>query len=55
MIEDGAEMIDIFEGGLICKNYPDLPGIGVKAEWDDWPTVTRSATGWDCADARSAE
>lgn len=37
VIENGArEMVDIFEGGLICKNYPDLPGIGVKEEWDDW-------------------
>ena len=36
-IEAGArEMVDIFEGGLICKNYGDLPGIGVEEEWDDW-------------------
>jgi len=37
LIEAGArEMVDIFEGGLICKNYGDLPGIGVEEEWDDW-------------------
>jgi len=37
LIEAGArQMIDIFEGGLICKNYLDLAGIGVKEEWDDW-------------------
>ncbi len=37
LIESGARhMIDVFEGGLICKNYPDLPGIGVREEWDDW-------------------
>ncbi len=30
------KMIQYFNGGLIFKNYPDLPGIGVKAEWDDW-------------------
>ena len=30
------QMIDLFQGGLICKNYPDLHGIGVKEEWDDW-------------------
>lgn len=30
------EMIDTFEGHLICKNYPDLHGIGVEEEWDDW-------------------
>ena len=36
-IEAGArEMVDIFEGGLICKNYGDLAGIGVAEEWDDW-------------------
>lgn len=29
-------MCDIFEGMLLLKNYPDLPGIGVKEEWDDW-------------------
>lgn len=36
-IEAGArEMVDIFEGGLICKNYGDLNGIGVEEEWDMW-------------------
>jgi hypothetical protein len=30
------EMIDTFEGHLICKNYPDLHGIGVEEEWDEW-------------------
>ena len=29
-------MCELFEGGFIAKNYPDLPGIGVKEEWDDW-------------------
>lgn len=37
VIEAGArEMMDVFEGGLICKNYGDLPGIGVEPEWDMW-------------------
>jgi hypothetical protein len=37
IIEAGArEMYDIFEGGLICKNYGDLAGIGVEEAWDDW-------------------
>ncbi len=37
IIEAGAQhMIDTFEGGLLCKNYGDLPGIGVKEEWDMW-------------------
>ncbi len=36
-IETGAkDMYEIFKGCLICKNYPDLPGIGVEAEWDMW-------------------
>jgi uroporphyrinogen decarboxylase len=30
------QMIDLFQGGLICKNYPDLHGIGVELEWDQW-------------------
>jgi len=37
VIETGArEMCRIFADSLICKDYPDLPGIGVKAEWDQW-------------------
>lgn len=39
-IFNGArEMLDIFWGGLICKNYLDLPGIGVEELWDDWAYV----------------
>ena len=29
-------LVRTFEGGLICKNYGDLPGIGVEEEWDMW-------------------
>ena len=37
VIEAGARhMYDLFEGGLICKNYGDLAGIGVAEEWDGW-------------------
>lgn len=37
LIETSArEMCRIFEGGLICKNYGDLRGIGVQPEWDQW-------------------
>jgi uroporphyrinogen decarboxylase len=37
VIETGArEMVEIFRGGLICKNYGDLAGIGVAEAWDDW-------------------
>jgi uroporphyrinogen decarboxylase len=29
-------LVDTFRGGLIAKNYPDLHGIGVEPEWDQW-------------------
>ncbi len=29
-------LVRLFDGRLILKNYPDLPGIGVEPEWDDW-------------------
>ena len=29
-------LVETFRGGFIAKNYPDLPGIGVKPEWDQW-------------------
>jgi hypothetical protein len=36
-IEAGArEMYRLFRGHLLVKNYPDLAGIGVAPEWDDW-------------------
>ncbi len=37
IIEAGVdEMLKYFDGMVIFKNYPDLPGIGVEEEWDDW-------------------
>ena len=37
LIEEQTQyMLDVFKGCLIVKNYPDLPGIGVKEEWDMW-------------------
>jgi uroporphyrinogen decarboxylase len=37
LIERETErMVELFNGGLILKNYPDLPGIGVEREWDMW-------------------
>ncbi len=37
IIEAGArELVDTFWGGLLCKNYMDLAGIGVEEAWDDW-------------------
>jgi len=29
-------LVETFRGGFIAKNYPDLAGIGVKPEWDQW-------------------
>lgn len=29
-------LVETFRGGLIAKNYPDLKGIGVRPEWDEW-------------------
>lgn len=40
IVQGTKEMLDIFQGGLICKNYPDLLGIGVKEEWDQWAYET---------------
>lgn len=33
---EAKRMCRIFDGCLIVKNYPDLPGIGVKPQWDHW-------------------
>jgi len=30
------QLVDLFRGGLIAKNYGDLHGIGVEPEWDQW-------------------
>lgn len=30
------KLVETFRGGLIAKNYPDLHGIGVLPEWDQW-------------------
>jgi len=34
--DNTARLYELFKGGLIFKNYRDLPGIGVREEWDDW-------------------
>ena len=40
LIQDEArKMVKLFfgkNGGLIAKNYPDINGIGVTEEWDNW-------------------
>jgi len=33
---EAYRMVELFRGGLILKNYPDLKGIGVDPEWDRW-------------------
>jgi sugar phosphate isomerase/epimerase len=33
---EARRLIDTFEGFLILKNYPDLAGIGIESEWDQW-------------------
>jgi uroporphyrinogen decarboxylase len=33
---EAKRMCRIFDGCLIVKNYPDLPGIGVEPQWDYW-------------------
>jgi hypothetical protein len=33
-------MCEIFDGGLIAKDYPDLHGIGVDRQWDAWAYET---------------
>lgn len=33
---ESRRLVETFRGGLIAKNYPDLPGIGVQPEWDQW-------------------
>ncbi len=34
--EEARRMVALFEGRFIAKNYPDLHGIGVEEEWDQW-------------------
>lgn len=39
IVESAERMAALFfrqNGRFIAKNYPDLPGIGVKEEWDQW-------------------
>ncbi|MFW6133560.1 MAG: uroporphyrinogen decarboxylase family protein [Planctomycetota bacterium] len=33
---EARRLVETFGGGLILTNYPDLPGIGVAPEWDQW-------------------
>lgn len=36
IIAETERLYRAFEGFMIGKNYPDLPGIGVREEWDEW-------------------
>jgi uroporphyrinogen decarboxylase len=40
IIRETERMLTKFKGRMIMKNYPDLPGIGVKPEWDMWAYET---------------
>jgi len=33
---EARRLLDTFAGALLLKDYPDLHGIGVKPEWDQW-------------------
>ena len=48
---EAARMVELFgkrNGGLIAKNYGDLHGIGVEAEWDQWAYDAFVAAGGNC-------
>lgn len=34
--EEARRMVRTFQGFLIMKNYSDLPGVGIRPEWDQW-------------------
>lgn len=34
--KETRRLVETFRGGLIAKHYPDLTGIGVQPEWDQW-------------------
>ena len=33
---ESRRLVELFRGGFVAKNYPDLHGIGVEEEWDEW-------------------
>ena len=39
-------MLDTFKGCFIGKDYPDLPGIGVEPEWDQWAYEVMARSEW---------
>lgn len=51
---EAHRLVDTFRGFLILKNYGDLPGIGVKPEWDQWAYDEFLAASGMTAPARSA-
>jgi uroporphyrinogen decarboxylase len=44
IVNETERMLRLFKGRMIMKNYPDLPGIGVKPEWDMWAYDTAVAS-----------
>jgi hypothetical protein len=33
---EAHRMVELFQGGFIAKNYPDLQGISLEPEWEEW-------------------
>ncbi len=33
---ESRRLVELFGGGFVAKNYPDIAGIGIAAEWDAW-------------------
>lgn len=46
IVAETARMLETFRGGFIGKNYPDLPGIGVDPEWDQWAYEVMADCKW---------
>ena len=46
IVSETRRMLDTFKGCFIGKNYPDLPGIGVAPEWDQWSYDVMAACRW---------
>ena len=46
IVAETRRMLDTFKGCLICKNYPDLRGIGVDPECDRWAYEEMATCRW---------
>lgn len=45
-----GRMLETFKGCFIGKNYPDLAGIGVHPDWDQWAYAVMAECTWDWRD-----